>query len=64
MALDLMTGGDLRFHLGKPVKEVASRVILAEIASAIEFLHGHNVVHRDIKPDVSNRISFVGYSKV
>ncbi|TPX58896.1 hypothetical protein PhCBS80983_g02869 [Powellomyces hirtus] len=51
MALDLMTGGDLRFHLNKPLKEPACRVILAEIASALEYLHAHTIVHRDIKPD-------------
>ncbi|KAJ3013518.1 hypothetical protein HKX48_005720 [Thoreauomyces humboldtii] len=52
MALDLMTGGDLRFHLSKPFKEAACRGILAEIASALEYLHAHTIVHRDIKPDV------------
>ncbi|TPX59208.1 hypothetical protein SpCBS45565_g07800 [Spizellomyces sp. 'palustris'] len=51
MALDLMTGGDLRFHLGKPMKEAACKVILAEVASALDFLHGHRIVHRDVKPD-------------
>ncbi|KAJ3172059.1 hypothetical protein HDU88_006871 [Geranomyces variabilis] len=51
MALDLMTGGDLRFHLAKPLKENACKVILAEIASALEYLHAHTIVHRDIKPD-------------
>ncbi|KAI9094923.1 kinase-like protein [Phlyctochytrium arcticum] len=51
MALDLMTGGDLRFHLGRPMKEAASKTILAEISSAIAFLHARNIVHRDVKPD-------------
>ncbi|KAJ3186449.1 hypothetical protein HDU85_007268 [Gaertneriomyces sp. JEL0708] len=51
MALDLMSGGDLRFHLGRPIREDAAKHILAEIASALDFLHMHRIVHRDIKPD-------------
>lgn len=51
MCLDLMTGGDLRVHLGSPIPEEATRLIIAEISLALEFLHNNNIVHRDIKPD-------------
>lgn len=52
MVLDLMTGGDLRVHLGSPIPEEGTRIIIAEIALALEYLHLKNIVHRDIKPDV------------
>jgi serine/threonine protein kinase len=29
-----------------------TRVVVAEVASALEYLHGKNIVHRDLKPDV------------
>lgn len=60
MVLDLMTGGDLRVHMGQPLPEVyknlmqqeGARIIIAEVCTALEYLHKHNIVHRDIKPDV------------
>ncbi|RKP15072.1 kinase-like domain-containing protein, partial [Piptocephalis cylindrospora] len=53
MALDLMLGGDLRFHLlRKPYfSEDAVRMWISEIACAVSYLHGKGIVHRDIKPD-------------
>ncbi|KAI8617859.1 kinase-like domain-containing protein [Chytriomyces sp. MP71] len=51
--LDLFTGGDLRLHLNrqKGFPEAAVRVWALELASAIQYLHSQNVVHRDLKPD-------------
>ncbi|KAF8515907.1 kinase-like domain-containing protein [Gautieria morchelliformis] len=51
--LDLMLGGDLRFHLErlKFLPEDTVRLYVAEISSALAFLHRKNIVHRDIKPD-------------
>ncbi|KAI8323778.1 kinase-like protein, partial [Martensiomyces pterosporus] len=53
MVLDLMIGGDLRFHmLRRRFVEGVIKFWIAEIASAINYLHtNHNIVHRDIKPD-------------
>ncbi|RKP07123.1 kinase-like domain-containing protein [Thamnocephalis sphaerospora] len=54
MVLDLMLGGDLRFHLdrrqgGMPEEYV--RFWCAEVALGLNCLHSKRVVHRDLKPD-------------
>lgn len=51
--IDLMLGGDLRFHLERSSKlpENAVRFWAAQLSSAIAYLHAHRIVHRDLKPD-------------
>ncbi|KAI0731226.1 kinase-like protein [Earliella scabrosa] len=51
--LDLMLGGDLRFHLERlgSLSEEVVRFYVAEIGSALAYLHDHRIIHRDLKPD-------------
>ncbi|KIK93281.1 hypothetical protein PAXRUDRAFT_523829 [Paxillus rubicundulus Ve08.2h10] len=51
--LDLMLGGDLRFHLERlgSLPEEAVRFYVAQISSALAFLHENRIMHRDLKPD-------------
>ncbi|KAJ3105050.1 hypothetical protein HDU96_008730 [Phlyctochytrium bullatum] len=53
MVLDLMLGGDLRFHLDRmgTFKEDMVRFYVAEIALGLSYLHSRRIVHRDLKPD-------------
>ena len=48
MVLDLMLGGDLRFHLDRMgfMKEEMVRFYVAEIALALDYLHKKGIVHR------------------
>ena len=54
--LSLCGGGSLNSHLGKLRKkqmamvEVEAAIVTAQVASALQFLHGLGVAHRDIKP--------------
>ncbi|ORY88803.1 kinase-like domain-containing protein [Leucosporidium creatinivorum] len=53
MVLDLMLGGDLRFHLDRlgGLKEEVVKFYVAEMALALGDLHKRGIVHRDLKPD-------------
>jgi len=51
--LDLMLGGDLRFHLERlgSMPEETVRFYVAQLSSALAFLHEMGIMHRDLKPD-------------
>ena len=53
MILDLCSGGDLAFHLGKReiFDEPVAMLFIAEVALAIDYIHSLNVIYRDLKPE-------------
>ncbi|KAK0383609.1 hypothetical protein NLU13_9520 [Sarocladium strictum] len=52
LVVDLMSGGDLRFHISrKTFTEEAVRFWIAELGCALRYIHGQNIIHRDVKPD-------------
>ncbi|XP_066916550.1 serine/threonine-protein kinase 32C-like [Clytia hemisphaerica] len=53
MVLDLMLGGDLRYHLnqGHLFSEEEIALYIVEMGLALDYLHSKRILHRDIKPD-------------
>jgi serine/threonine protein kinase len=53
LVFDLLTGGDLRYHLRKQnhFSENGIAFLIASISSALHHLHSHGILHRDIKPE-------------
>ncbi|CAD8110119.1 unnamed protein product [Paramecium primaurelia] len=53
LVMDLLSGGDLRYHIGKNKKfsEVETKFFCACIIIALEYLHQQGIIHRDLKPE-------------
>ncbi|XP_043087275.1 serine/threonine-protein kinase 32B-like isoform X2 [Puntigrus tetrazona] len=53
MVVDLLLGGDLRFHLQKKVcfTEQTVKLYVCELVLALDYLQSSNIIHRDIKPE-------------
>lgn len=53
MVVDLLLGGDLRFHLQQNVtfSEDTVRLYVCELTLALDYLRGQHIIHRDVKPD-------------
>ena len=53
LVMEYLIGGDLKSLLSTYgyFNEAAARFYTVEIALALEYLHKHNIIHRDIKPD-------------
>lgn len=48
-----MTGGDLRYHIGKRIKftQEQTKFLIACLVVALDYIHQNNIIHRDIKPE-------------
>ncbi|XP_019594691.1 serine/threonine-protein kinase 32A isoform X3 [Rhinolophus sinicus] len=53
MVVDLLLGGDLRYHLQQNVRfqEVTVKLFICELAMALDYLQSQRIIHRDMKPD-------------
>ncbi|XP_019361931.1 PREDICTED: serine/threonine-protein kinase 32A [Gavialis gangeticus] len=53
MVVDLLLGGDLRYHLQQNVRfqETTVKLFISELVLALDYLQSRYIIHRDIKPD-------------
>jgi serine/threonine protein kinase len=53
LGMELLTGGDVRYHLSKVKKftEEETKFIIACSILALDYIHTNNIIHRDLKPE-------------
>ena len=54
LGLDLLKGGDLRYHLinhSQTFTESQVKFLASNIIMGLEYIHSRNIIHRDIKPE-------------
>ena len=53
LVIDLLTGGDLRYHICKHRRfnESQTQFFIACIIAALEYIHSKSIIHRDLKPE-------------
>ena len=53
LVMDLLSGGDLRYHLCRIRKftEEESKFFISCLLIGLEYIHNNNIIHRDIKPE-------------
>ncbi len=53
LVMDLLTGGDLRYHICRYRKfdESTTRFFVACLVAGLEYCHEKQIIHRDIKPE-------------
>ena len=53
LVMDLLTGGDLRYHLykNKCFNEIQTKFFIACVILALEYLHKNKIIHHDVKPE-------------
>ena len=53
LVMDLLTGGDLRYHIchEKKFTENQTKFFCACVITSLEYIHSKNIIHRDIKPE-------------
>ncbi|QMW44319.1 hypothetical protein G4B11_007739 [Aspergillus flavus] len=50
IAMEFVEHGDLQSFITAPFPEHEAAVIIAQVAQALQYMHQHNFVHRDVKP--------------